>query len=175
MNKLNPQPKTSTISSWLDSCAVGMSLICAIHCMITPVLLLLLPILASTFWTHRDFHLWMLFLVLPTTLTAILIGYRKHNDKTVLALGLFGLMLLIGVAGYESFFHSTSVKESLGCSHCSHCSLRGHNLHTSTWLNLVGTVFLISSHIRNYILRRKSQSKNFCCNKHTKKKTPQLL
>jgi hypothetical protein len=44
-----------------------MVVICGIHCLVTPLLLVALPILATTFWVDQNFHLWMLLLVLPTT------------------------------------------------------------------------------------------------------------
>ena len=89
-------PKQPIASGWLDSLAVGMSLICTIHCMITPILLTLLPTLLTSVWIHKDFHLWMLLLVLPTTTTAIFLGCRKHRDQLVILLSAMGLALLIG-------------------------------------------------------------------------------
>ena len=52
---------------WLDRLGVGMALICAVHCLLTPVLIVLLPIIASSFWVDSEFHLWMLLMVVPLT------------------------------------------------------------------------------------------------------------
>jgi hypothetical protein len=155
---INSNSKKYIDSGWLDTFAVGMSLMCAIHCMITPIVLTLLPVLATTLWVHRDFHLWMLILVLPTTATAIFLGCRKHKDRVVIALSFLGLTLLVGVAIYESFFHSGLTKEHM---HCIHCTQRnyGYIFNSSTWINLLGAAFLTSGHIRNYWLCRKSK----CC------------
>jgi len=62
---------TRTNHGWLDTLAVGMSLLCAVHCLLTPVLLVFLPILGGTFWVSNNFHLWMLLLVLPATLSGV--------------------------------------------------------------------------------------------------------
>jgi len=80
--------------SYLDTVAVGMALICGVHCLLTPFLLVLIPIVGHTFWVHEDFHTWMLVLVVPTTSVAVLLGCRKHRDRSVLALAALGLGLL---------------------------------------------------------------------------------
>ena len=59
------------VNGLLDKLAIGMAGICAVHCLLTPVLVVLLPIVATSFFVHKDFHLWMLFGVLPTTLFAV--------------------------------------------------------------------------------------------------------
>ena len=81
--------------------AIGLSVLCAVHCLLTPVLLVLFPVIASTFWVERDFHLWMLFFVLPTTCIAVFMGCRKHRDRWIIFLSGLGLSLLAGVAAYE--------------------------------------------------------------------------
>ena len=64
---------------WIDSMAIGLSVLCAVHCLLTPVLLVLFPVIASTFWVERDFQLWMLFCVLPTTCIAIFLGCQLRS------------------------------------------------------------------------------------------------
>ena len=147
----------SIISRKLDALAISISLLCAIHCMITPLVLVLLPILGTSFWVHKDFHLWMLGLVLPTSCTAIILGCRKHKDRAVALLGFIGLTLILGVALYEALFHSTLAPEHGCCSHCTQRYFGEFNI--STWINLIGAGFLSSGHIRNFLLCRKAN----CC------------
>ena len=71
-----------------------MSVICAVHCLVTPLIVTLLPIISTTFWVHENFHLWMVFLVVPTTTAAVFMGCRKHKDKPVAALSVLGWPLL---------------------------------------------------------------------------------
>ncbi|MDF7801223.1 MerC domain-containing protein [Pontiellaceae bacterium B1224] len=140
---------------WLDSCAIGMSVICGIHCMVTPVLIAVLPVLASTFWVHKDFHLWMLALVVPMAAFSLFVGCRKHKSKMVMGLGLTGLGCLVSVAVYESFFHAVSG------AHCALCAQEeaGSLLNPATLVNLVGAAFLTAAHTRNFLLCRKEK----CC------------
>ena len=80
---------------WLDHLAIAMATVCAIHCLLTPVLIMVIPIIATSFFVHQDFHLWMIFLVLPTTVFAIFMGCRNHKDRMVLALSAIGLSILL--------------------------------------------------------------------------------
>lgn len=144
---------------WLDTFAISMSFICAIHCMITPVLVAVLPVVASSFWVHKDFHLWMLLLVIPMALISLLMGCKRHKSKLVLALGVIGLLFLCSVAVYESFFHSPLLATEH--AHCANCLQReaGNFLTLPTALNLIGAFFLTCAHGRNFYLCRKSK----CC------------
>ena len=134
---------------WLDSFAVGMSLLCAVHCLITPLLLLIMPMIATTFWVHQDFHLWLLLLVVPTTGLALLLGCKKHKDKWVFGAGLLGLLILICVAIYGA-----CIDTSIVCQHCAESSLRGFT-EPITVTNSLGGLFLIGAHVRNYALCRR--------------------
>ena len=140
---------------WLDSLAVSMSVVCAIHCLITPILIVSLPILATTFWANKDFHLWMILLVLPTSAIAVFLGCQKHKDKWVFALCTFGLTTLLITAIYEAAFTQGLV--SGDHAHCVHCAqaASGNLFTTVTVTNILGGLMLASAHIRNYLLCRK--------------------
>jgi hypothetical protein len=126
--------------------------------MVTPILVAVLPVIASTFWVHKDFHLWMLLFVVPMALFSLFLGCRKHKSRLVLMLGLIGLGFLVSVAVYESVFHSTLVQQEH--AHCVHCMQResGNFLNTVTILNLTGAFFLTCAHGRNFILCRRADS-----------------
>ncbi|MEM6885339.1 MAG: MerC domain-containing protein [Verrucomicrobiota bacterium] len=142
----------SEASKWLDSLAVGMALLCAVHCLITPVLIVLLPLLTTTFWVHHDFHLWMLLFVIPTTCVAMFMGCRKHRDKWVIGLGVSGLMVLVGVVVYSSLGDVSAAG-----AHCEACENSVGLAFTDpvAWTNVAGGFLLISGHVRNFRLCRK--------------------
>lgn len=143
-------------NGWLDSLAIGMSLLCAMHCLLTPVLIVFLPILATTFWVHENFHLWMVLFVVPTTSAAVFMGCKKHKDKAVLILSLLGMALLVSVAAYEVFFHSeVGLQETAHCPHCA-AKVQGNIFTTNTLINVLGGMLLASAHVRNFLLCRKS-------------------
>lgn len=69
------------------------------HCLLAPVLLTLLPILSiSAFVEDLVFHQLMLWLVLPTSAVALVLGCRKHRKPMILITGAVGMLMLIIVA-----------------------------------------------------------------------------
>ena len=141
---------------WLDSLAISMSVVCAVHCLLTPLLIILFPILTTTFWVHQDFHLWMLFFVLPTTSLAVFLGCRKHRDKLVMGLSAAGLACLFAVSLYESFFHANGLlQQGAECLHCAQAGIKDH-LRMTTFANILGGILLASAHVRNYRLCRRA-------------------
>jgi len=86
-------------STSLDKFAVFLSGVCVLHCLITPVLITLLPIFTlNTFVEDLLFHKLMLWLVLPTSCIALSIGCRKHRDIWIASSGIIGMTLLVLIA-----------------------------------------------------------------------------
>ena len=86
-------------SAAFDRFAVILSGICILHCLLAPVLLTLLPILSiSAFVEDLVFHQLMLWLVLPTSAVALVLGCRKHRKPMILITGAVGMLMLIIVA-----------------------------------------------------------------------------
>ncbi len=57
-----------TIQNFTDKMAISLSLLCAIHCLALPLLIVLLPSITALQLYGEDFHLWMLLAVIPTSL-----------------------------------------------------------------------------------------------------------
>ncbi|AMX03299.1 hypothetical protein A3224_12560 [Microbulbifer thermotolerans] len=83
------------ISSATDKIAIGLSAMCAVHCLILPLILVLLPSLAALQLDNEAFHTWMVIAVLPTSIYALTMGCKQHKRYRVLLLGCSGLTLLI--------------------------------------------------------------------------------
>ena len=151
---------------WLDHLAIGMAAVCAIHCLLTPILIMALPIIATSFFVHQDFHLWMIFLVLPTTIFAVFMGCRNHKDRVVLALSAIGLSVLLFALIQERVCYASEgdvAVSSAGCETCARdLSAEPIPMQAGVWLNAIGGVFLASAHVRNFRLCRKSS----CCHDH---------
>ncbi len=144
---------------WVDKLAISMAAICAVHCLLTPVLVVMLPIIATSFFVHQDFHLWMLYLVIPTTSFAIYMGCRKHKDKWVATLSALGVSVLLCALIVERQNAATHATED--GAHCPHC-VRDMNeeavpMQTAAWINTLGGLFLASGHVRNYRLCRRAK------------------
>ena len=150
----------------VDKLAIGMAGICAVHCLLTPVLVVLLPIVATSFFVHKDFHLWMLFGVLPTTLFAVFMGCRKHKDRWVVLFSVIGISLLVSVVVIERIHNAGLGTEAASCEACADCSrdFREAPLpkEKAAWINTLGGFFLVGAHVRNFRLCRRQK----CCHKH---------
>jgi len=78
-----------------DKFAVSLSLLCAIHCLALPVMLVLLPSLTALQLDNEAFHHWMIVAVLPISFYALTMGCKKHKRYSLLFLGFTGLTLLV--------------------------------------------------------------------------------
>jgi hypothetical protein len=93
-------------SRTLDQFAILLSGVCLVHCLITPILITLLPIISmSALVEDLIFHKLMLWLVLPTSCVALFLGCRQHKFFSIAATGALGLGILIAVAffGHQWF------------------------------------------------------------------------
>ena len=84
--------ENSTIK--IDKAAIGLSMLCIAHCLLTPIAIVMLPALGATFLEDERFHYALLFLVLPTSIFSLGLGCRKHGRREILLFGLFGLLLM---------------------------------------------------------------------------------
>lgn len=84
----------------LDRFAIGLSALCVLHCLALPLLLVLVPSLASLPVADENFHRFLLYLVLPTSILALLLGCRRHQRWTVLYWGIAGIAVLLVAAFY---------------------------------------------------------------------------
>ena len=80
---------------YTDKTAIGLSLLCAIHCLATPLVIVLLPSLVALQFNSEAFHLWMVLAVVPTSVYALTIGCRQHKRYRLLTFGFIGLSCLI--------------------------------------------------------------------------------
>ena len=119
----------------LDKTAIGLSLVCTIHCLLTPLAIALLPALGATFLDDERFHYAVLFFVIPTSLYVLGLGCRKHGRLGVLAIGMLGLLVLSSILIIG--------EETLGET--------GEKVTT-----VLGAVIVASAHIRNYRLCQKN-------------------
>ena len=77
----------------LDQVAVALSGLCLLHCLLLPAAIVTLPFLGKFDESHL--HVQMLIVVLPISIVALALGYRRHGDKRIVAGGVIGLMLLV--------------------------------------------------------------------------------
>ncbi|AJP70688.1 MerC family mercury resistance protein [Sphingomonas hengshuiensis] len=77
-----------------DALALGLSLLCLVHCLVLPMLILLLPVLAAYLAVPEQFHLWALALAIPASTIALAAGYRRHRQSRPAKIVVPGIALL---------------------------------------------------------------------------------
>jgi len=95
----------NAVIGWLDKSSVGLSTVCAVHCLLMPVAVVMLPSLAALPFADERFHVLLVFFVLPLSTVALTMGCRKHKSWRVMAVGVVGLALLVRAAlgGHDLF------------------------------------------------------------------------
>jgi hypothetical protein len=87
--------KMKIVQEFTDKFAISLSMLCAIHCLLLPLLLVALPSLGALQLQNEAFHFWMLAAVIPTSIYALTIGCKKHHRYRLLSWGISGLILML--------------------------------------------------------------------------------
>ena len=75
---------------------MSASILCVIHCLLTPVLLIFMPLVGATL-AHEWFHTVIIAIVVPVAAWALWNGYRIHRHATMFWYAAFGFAF-IGVS-----------------------------------------------------------------------------
>ena len=115
----------------LDQVAVALSGLCLLHCLALPFLVAVLPFLGQ--FSDDHLHAEMLIVVIPISLVALALGYRRHHHTGIVVAGLIGLAVLT-VGG--TIAHNT------------------YGLVADRTLTVIGSIVLAVTHYRNFRLSR---------------------
>ncbi|MDD7986095.1 MerC domain-containing protein [Lentisphaera marina] len=165
----------------LDADLIGSiaSVVCLIHCLFMPWVLMFSGAWLSQYFSHPLFHHLMLIVALLIGVPVFLRSYFRYNSKLVLFLGVLGLSL----TSYGTFIddaccpHELEVKTpTTDCTDCdsiihsSETDLELHSLdidftNTETDFKAVpwGVAFILFAHILNFKHRKKCKIR--CCAK----------
>ena len=67
-----------------DKVAVGLSLVCIVHCLAFPLLIILVPTMTILQMNNDALHFWMAATVIPAGLFMLFFGPRQHNRYRLL-------------------------------------------------------------------------------------------
>ena len=134
-------PQRIGARSIADAIGITGSTLCALHCLIVPITLVLGPIAPLMAFEDESVHRALVWLVLPTAIIAFATGCAQHRDRRVAFLGATGLALLL-----SSF---TLLHDLLGEN--------GERIAA-----LAAAALLISAHVRNSRLCRASDCDDGC-------------
>ncbi len=96
--------RASEKSDWLDGAAELLSGLCLLHCLALPLFVAGLPLLSQ--FGDGHLHLEVLIVIVPLSIVALSLGYRRHGIMNVIWIGVGGLAIL--------FFGATVVHDNFG-------------------------------------------------------------
>lgn len=108
-----------------DRAGMGASLLCVLHCVLTPFVVGALPVLAAT---ERQTHSLLAIAIVLMGMLAFIPGYYKHRRKSIPAKGVIGAALITAAV----LLPETAGAETI-----------------ETLLVLAGGVMLVAAHWRN--------------------------
>jgi ribose/xylose/arabinose/galactoside ABC-type transport system permease subunit len=135
------------LTTHLDRLAIILSSMCAIHCVIFPIIASLIPLIATSF-SHGNtlhefwFHQFILIFILPISIFSIISGYCCHKTFTPAIIASLGLMILVFTAAYagDLIANQTIPHES------------------ETWFTVFGGVIHATGHVLNLQATRKNRN-----------------
>jgi len=137
---MNEQKLSTKIWDKIGICASGL---CLIHCLATPILLLLFPATKIAFLETHGFHEIFAVIVVSSILIAVYPNCRKHGHNDIILIALTGVLIIMGA----TFFHDMPELLHVG-------------------LTVVGSIFLITAHIKNMKVRHGKCATKTACSGH---------
>lgn len=113
----------------IEGAALSASLLCLVHCLALPILLLLLPGIIGLFAQSPAFHYVALVLIVPSAVAAFWLGYRRHRAMLPVVMGVIGVSCL------------------------AIALLPGAGEDVELWLTVAGSLVLVTGHTLNWRLR----------------------
>ena len=113
----------------VDRLGIWASALCVVHCIFTPVLLSFSVVLAHLLPGDEQVHRWLAALVACFGAIALIRGYRRHGEVSVLVMMAAGLCCIFGTAWF------------------------GDDLPSHIWevgITMVGSVLMIAAHRGNH-------------------------
>jgi hypothetical protein len=116
-----------------DKLGITMSAVCLVHCLVLPVAIVALPLVAAQWLQASGFHSAMVFALAPVVVLAAVSGLRMHKRMGVAGAMVAGMLLL------------------------STAAFAGENWLTREWevvLTVAGGAILVVAHAVNLVLCR---------------------
>ncbi len=123
-----------------DKSAIFLSILCLVHCLFLPILVLILPAVSALgFFADEHFHQLLIFVIIPISFIALLSSYIRFKNWSIIGFIVFGVALITFAAflGHDLVGHVGEVV-----------------------LTVIGSIFIAYGHTKNLSLRRQSSVVN---------------
>ena len=129
---------------WADRLGIWTSLLCVVHCLLTPVLISFSAVIAHFLPTEESLHRRLALLVASFGAFALITGFRRHRRALVLFLMFVGLGCIGGAAWFGDKLPSHAIE---------------------VMITFFGSGFMISAHRLNHTFCKSCD----CSSKHGRK------
>ena len=124
-------PVAETSVDWTERVALAGSALCMVHCLMLPLVVAAVPVLATALAIPETFHNWVLLLAVPAATFALVRGRTRHGKGWPVRLGTVGVACLVAGA----LFVPDETAE--------------------TAVTVAGSLMLATAHIANWRLRHR--------------------
>ena len=124
------------IGFW-DKLGICVSTVCVVHCILTPLVFIVLPAATELFHLEEVFHIAIFFMAAFVAFFAMYMGMKVHRKRGPMIYMFLGLALLGVVNGL------------------------GHDyllLYQESFLSILGSSFLIRAHLLNHVCHKQSHA-----------------
>ena len=159
---------TQVKKQFSDKLSICLSLCCILHCIALPVIILMIPSIASLWINNEKVHVILVLFAVPISLFAMAKSLRIHHNYKCISLAVIGLSLLVGAIfmhdinfGSESHIGHEEVEvvhhEEAEHKEDSHHEEAGHGHHEhggigetlETIFTVLGGLILLGAHYLN--------------------------
>lgn len=142
----------------LDKIGATASLLCAVHCIAMPVLLVILPLIGLSFLLDETFEKVFIGLSVALAVFNTCWGYKVHKKHRVILLSLIGSLLLLFVTfilghGHPHEFHDHSHHSHHHAHHEEVSRMQSSTINLS--LLVIGALLIAGGHFLNQYFCRK--------------------
>jgi len=116
----------------IDRIGMFSSLTCAVHCLIVPLFITLIPVFGISLFVSESFEWGLLAFSAILGISSLCFGYRKHKSLKAFAYLSSGIMLIV-----------------IGRLHHNHSSTHGLELDLFTLVLVFGSLLVAASHYLN--------------------------
>ena len=126
----------------LDKMGMALSIGCAIHCMLMPIIIPMLPAIGFVFGHDSKFHIILAFIIISVAGIALLFGYQKHKVNKPLIYASIGCVLSLTTGIVEHYLEHIMI----------------------TVITILGSMFVAFAHYLNhkYLCRCKHHGGHVC-------------
>lgn len=136
-----PEISINESRQWADRLGVWTSSLCAVHCILTPVLISSSAVLAHFLPTEERVHRSLAVFVALFGAVALLVGFRRHRRRRILILMSLGLACIAGAAWFGD-------------------KLPSHGYEVA--ITMVGSALMITAHRLNHTFCRSCECATHC-------------